>query len=243
MSETLAASASGDPAWHIQPQGDRCLIVSFGDAIDETTGRFCLSLARQIRLARWPGVLDVVPSFTTVAIHYHPLPQGGPRYAELAANVQKLLEQGIATDNLSGREVEIPVCYGGEHGPDLAEVAQTTGMSEDEVIALHGQPGSMVYMLGFAPGHAYIGVHDERLNLPRRDSPRTAVPAGSVAIAIRQTVIYPNRLPGGWSIIGATPLVMFDADREPAALLQPGDRIRFVPIDQATFDRMRAEQA
>ncbi|WP_154393101.1 5-oxoprolinase subunit B family protein, partial [Bordetella pertussis] len=96
--------------------------------------------------------------------------------------------------------------------------------------------------LGFAPGHSYIGVHDARLDLPRRATPRTAVPAGSVAIANRQTVIYPARLPGGWNIIGATPLNLFDPGREPAALLQPGDRIRFVPIDAAEFDRLREAQ-
>lgn len=242
MSETQEA-APGHPDWRIQPQGDRCLLVILGDSIAEATGRLCLGLARQIRLARWPGVVDVVPSFTTVAVHYRPLPQGGPLFAELAARVRELLAQGIATDTLASREVEVPVCYGGRHGPDLAEVARACGLSEDQVIALHGQPGSMVYMLGFAPGHSYIGVHDARLNLPRRDSPRTEVPAGSVAIANRQTVIYPSRLPGGWSIIGATPLTLFDPAREPASLLQPGDRIRFVPIDEAAFDRLRAEQS
>ncbi|WP_154586714.1 5-oxoprolinase subunit PxpB, partial [Bordetella pertussis] len=139
-------------------------------------------------------------------------------------------------------EMEIPVCYGGEHGPDLEEAARAAGLTPEALVALHGAPGSMVYMLGFAPGHSYIGVHDARLDLPRRATPRTAVPAGSVAIANRQTVIYPARLPGGWNIIGATPLNLFDPGREPAALLQPGDRIRFVPIDAAEFDRLREAQ-
>ncbi|AHV93344.1 allophanate hydrolase [Bordetella holmesii] len=241
MSETQEAP-TGHPDWRIQPQGDRCLLVILGDTIAEATGRLCLGLARQIRLARWPGVVDVVPSFTTVAVHYRPVPQGGLRFAELADRVRELLAQDIVADTRVSREVDVPVCYGGKHGPDLAQAAQSCGLTEQELIALHGQAGSMVYMLGFAPGHSYIGVHDERLNLPRRDSPRTEVPAGSVAIANRQTVIYPNRLPGGWSIIGATPLVMFDPAREPASLLQPGDRIRFVPIDEVTFDRLRAEQ-
>ncbi|WP_154390262.1 5-oxoprolinase subunit B family protein, partial [Bordetella pertussis] len=119
--------------------------------------------------------------------------------------VERLLAGGIPVDDSAGREMEIPVCYGGE-------------------------------------GHSYIGVHDARLDLPRRATPRTAVPAGSVAIANRQTVIYPARLPGGWNIIGATPLNLFDPGREPAALLQPGDRIRFVPIDAAEFDRLREAQ-
>ena len=118
-------------------------------------------------------------------------------------------------------------------------MARAAGVTEDEIIALHSQPRSMVFMLGFAPGHAYLGVHDEKLNIPRRPSPRTAVPAGAVAVANRQTVIYPNRLPGGWNIIGATPLTLFDPAREPASLLQPGDSVRFVPISPQEFDRIR----
>ncbi|MEJ2896582.1 5-oxoprolinase subunit PxpB [Bordetella avium] len=238
----LSASLENPSAWRIIPQGDRCLLVILGDTIHEATGRHCLSLARQIRAADWPGVVDVVPSFTTVAVHYRQLPQGGPAHESLAARLRTLLAQGIQADTACGREVELPVCYGRRHGPDLVAVAQACRLSPDEVIGLHSQAGSMVYMLGFAPGLAYIGVHDERLNLPRRDSPRTEVPPGSVAIANRQTVVYPGRLPGGWHIIGATPLTMFDPAREPAAWLQPGDRIRFVPIDEATFDRLQAEQ-
>ena len=228
-----------ETSWRILPQGDRCLIVSFGDRIDASVGRTCLAAAGKLREARLPGVTDVVPSFVAVAVHYRPDAQGAPTYAQLADRIGQLLAEGIRADAAGGREVDIPVCYGGEHGPDLAEVARAAGLTPEGVIELHSQPRSMVFMLGFAPGHAYLGVHDEKLNIPRRPSPRTAVPVGAVAVANRQTVIYPNRLPGGWNIIGATPLTMFDPAREPAALLQPGDSVRFVPISPEEFTRIR----
>jgi KipI family sensor histidine kinase inhibitor len=226
----------------MHPQGDRCLLLVFGETIDAGIGRTCLGVARVLREAGLPGVTDVVPSFVAVAVHYAPGPDGaGPRFADLAGRIEALLAPGIPSADAGARDIDIPVCYGGEHGPDLEDVARAAALTPDEVIALHTQPGSMVYTLGFAPGHPYIGVHDARLNLPRRASPRTAVPMGSVAIANRQTVIYPSRLPGGWNVIGATPLRLFDPAREPASLLQPGDRVRFVPIDAATFARMRAQ--
>ncbi len=245
----MSLNANSEPpspaetSWRILPQGDRCLIVSFGDQIDAGVGRTCLAAAGKLRDARLAGVTDVVPSFVAVAVHYRPGASGGPTYTQLAERIGQLLSEGIAADALDGREIDIPVCYGGEHGPDLAEVAKAAGLTPEGVIALHSQPRSMVFMLGFAPGHAYLGVHDEKLNIPRRASPRTAVPSGAVAVANRQTVIYPNRLPGGWNIIGATPLTMFDPARDPAALLQPGDSVRFVPIGPEEFDRIRGTQA
>ena len=214
-------------------------MIYFGDQVDMTVGRLCLAAADLLRRANLPGVTDVVPAFVTLAIHYQPTGQQGPRYAELVAEVERVLSQGIALETLSGREVDIPVCYGGKHGPDLHEVARHAGMSVNDVIALHTQPGNLVFMLGFAPGLPYIGVHDERLDIPRRASPRTAVPPGSVAVANRQSVLYPSRLPGGWHIIGATPLSLFDPTQTPSTLLQPGDRVRFVAITQAEFEHLR----
>lgn len=240
LTASASSSSSAEPAWRIVPQGDRCLLVSFGDEIDATVGRICLAAARIIRDASIAGVTDVVPSFVAVAVHYRPDGHGlGPTYSQLVQRIEQLLAPGIPTDSGASREVEVPVCYGGEHGPDLEDVARAAGITPAEVIALHSDPTCMVFMLGFAPGHAYLGVHDERLNLPRRPSPRTAVPIGAVAIANRQTVIYPNRLPGGWNIIGTTPLTMFDPERDPAAYLQPGDVVRFVPISPAEFTRIQ----
>ncbi|WP_251862787.1 5-oxoprolinase subunit PxpB [Achromobacter sp. Marseille-Q4962] len=241
-----AHSDSLSPAgtrWRILPQGDRCLIIDFGTEIDAATGRLCLAAARRLREAGLPGVTDVVPSFVAVAVHYRPDAGGTPTYGALADRIEALLGAGIAAEDAIGREIDVPVCYGGEHGPDLDDVARAAGLTPDEIIALHSGPRAMVFMLGFAPGHAYLGVHDDRLNIPRRASPRTAVPAGAVAVANRQTVIYPARLPGGWNLIGATPLALFDPAREPAALLQPGDSVRFVPIGPEEFERLRGERA
>lgn len=214
-------------------------MIYFGNEIDMNIGRLCLAAATLLRQAHLPGVVDVVPSFIALAVHYQPVGRCGPHYAELASQIERLLSQGIAPDTLTGRDVDIPVCYGGEYGPDLDDVAQHAGMTPDDVIGLHTQPGNLVFMLGFAPGAPYIGVHDERLNIPRRASPRTAVPAGSVAVANRQSVLYPSRSPGGWNIIGATPLSLFDPGNNPATLLQPGDRVRFVSIQPDEYTRLK----
>lgn len=245
MNASSEPPSPAETAWRIQPQGDRCLIITFGDHIDAAVGRTCLAAARKLRAAELPGVTDVVPSFVAVAVHYRPgglIPGNAPTFSSLAARIDALLADGIPADAEAGRQIDIPVCYGGEHGPDLLDVALAAGITPDEVIALHSGPRSMVFMLGFAPGHPYLGLHDEKLNIPRRASPRTVVPIGSVAIANRQTVIYPNRLPGGWNLIGATPLAMFNPQREPASLLQPGDAVRFVPISADEFNRIRDTQ-
>ena len=237
-------STSPVPAYTIRAQGDRCLSIDFGQEIDVQTGLVCLAAAAVLRAHALTGVTDIVPSYTSVALHYQPTDgPDSPDFASLAAVIDQLMARGLPAASASSREVEIPVCYGGQHGPDLADVARTIGVTEDEVIALHTQPGSMVFMLGFAPGSPYIGLHDPAFAIPRRDIPRTAVPKGSVAIANRQTSIYPNRLPGGWNILGATPLNLFDMDRDPPALLMPGDKVRFVAISEQEFERIAALQA
>lgn len=236
---TTTSSVPAPPRWRIEPQGDRCLLVRFGEVIDIDVGRLCLAAAHKLRQAGLPGVTDVVPSFVTVAVHYRPGGGQRPQYQQLADRVERLLDEGVQADVQAGRRIELPVCYGGEFGPDLDDVARHAGLSPQGVIDLHTGSDSLVFMLGFAPGAPYLGVHDARLDLPRQASPRTAVPAGSVAVANRQTVLYPTQLPGGWNIIGATPAVLFDPAGDPPTLLQPGDQVRFVPIDAAEFRRLR----
>jgi KipI family sensor histidine kinase inhibitor len=167
---------------------------------------------------------------------------GLPNFQSLSEALAALMQAGLAPATHAQRTIDIPVCYGGEHGPDLSDVAKITGLTEQQVIQMHSAPGSMVFMLGFAPGHPYIGIHDPLFALPRRDVPRTVVPAGSVAIANRQSTIYPTRLPGGWHILGATPLKLFDLARPQPTLLLPGDQIRFIPISPEEFDRLAAQQ-
>ena len=231
------------PTFTLRHLGDRCLSLDFGDTILAETGLICLAAAEKIRGAHLSGVMDVVPSYTSVAVHYQAEPQTGlPNFRTLSDDLTALIQAGVSPAERASRTIDIPVCYGGEHGPDLGEVAKATGLSEQDVIQMHCAPGSMVFMLGFAPGHPYIGIHDPVFALPRRDVPRTVVPAGSVAIANRQSTIYPTRLPGGWHILGATPLKLFDLARPQPTLLLPGDHIRFVPISSAEFDRLAAQQ-
>jgi KipI family sensor histidine kinase inhibitor len=223
----------------LRPQGDRCLSIDFGESISLETGTLCLCAAATLERANLRGVTDIVPSYTAVALFYKPgIDMGGTDFATLCSQVDAQLSYTLVQATTSARQVDIPVCYGGKHGPDLSDVAQKTGLTEQEVIALHTQPGSMVFGLGFSPGHPYIGVHDALFALPRRDVPRTAVPAGSVAIANRQSTIYPTLLPGGWHILGATPLKLFDLRRPQPSLLLPGDQVRFISISEQEYDRL-----
>lgn len=231
------------PTFTLRHLGDHCLSLDFGDTILAETGLICLAAAEKIRHACLSGVTDVVPSYTSVAVHYHADPSTGlPNFQTLSEGLAALMQGGLAPATHAQRTIDIPVCYGGEHGPDLSDVAKITGLTEQQVIAMHCAPGSMVFMLGFAPGHPYIGIHDPLFALPRRDVPRTVVPAGSVAIANRQSTIYPTRLPGGWHILGATPLKLFDLARPQPTLLLPGDQIRFIPISPEEFGQLAAQQ-
>lgn len=223
--------------WDIVAHGDRCLVVRFGTGIDIKIGHRCGTAAAALRDAGISGVSDIVPTFNTVAVHYLPGHFAvNTSVRNLQAEIERvLLHADLDGGSTGGRLVELPVCYGGEYGPDLADVAARTGLDEDGVIQLHSGEPAYVFMLGFAPGAPFMGVHDERFALPRRPTPRTSIPAGSVAIANRQTVIYPNELPGGWHIIGRTPLALFDPQREPATLISPGDSVRFVPITEQAY--------
>lgn len=228
--------------WRIQAQGDRCLEIRLGSGIDIEIGRQCARAAAALRGANLPGVTDIIPTFNAVAVHFRPPQHQGTTYApdELAQQITDILNTLEHTPGaaVQARTVDIPVCYGGAYGPDLDDVAAHCGISPDEVIRLHSEPTAYVFMLGFAPGAPYIGVHDEKLAIGRRTTPRTRLPAGSVAIANRQTMIYPNASPGGWHIIGATPVVLFDPAREPATLLAPGDSVRFVPVAEQEYERL-----
>lgn len=228
--------------WTIAPQGDRCLMIQLGDGMDVETGRRCALVATALRATGISGITDIVPTFDAVAVHYDPRLFGDmSSHRNLPIQVESVLA-GLSGGTKAGarsRLVEIPVCYGGEHGPDLAEVARHCGLAPEEVIGLHSGTPAYVFMLGFAPGAPYIGIHDAALSVGRRETPRTLLPAGSVAIANRQTMIYPNASPGGWHILGATPVVLFDPARDPATLLTPGDSVRFVPISASEYESMK----
>ncbi len=207
------------------PVGDSALLVRFGEQMDAAANRRVHALARRLRQQPLAGVGEAVPGYITLLIHYDPLLL---TYDQTLAWVRA---QAAHTQDEAGaapRCVEIPVVYGGESGPDLAFVAAHTGLSADEVIRLHTAPSYTVYFIGFTPGFPYLGGMDVRLTVPRLETPRTRVPAGSVGIAGPQTGVYPLESPGGWRIIGRTQLPLFDVAAHPPSLLSPGDEVRFV---------------
>ncbi|HET7064081.1 MAG TPA: 5-oxoprolinase subunit PxpB [Rudaea sp.] len=227
----------------LEPLGDSALLVRLGDRIDITTNRSALALAETLRAAALPGIRDIVPAYASVCVHYDiaaftgTAGAGSPhqllaeQVGEFATRFLEAKAAGTDAQISEARIVEIPVRYGGEFGPDLGAVAAQAGIDEQAVIERHANGNYRVAMLGFMPGFPYLLGLDESLQTPRRASPRTRVPAGSVAIGGAQTGIYPRELPGGWQLIGRTPLVLFDPTREQPALLQPGQRVRFRAID------------
>ncbi len=224
-------------SWQLVQQGDRCLLLQFDGGISLETGLRCTQAAYRLRLHAPACVRDLVPSFNAVAIHFQP--DGSDDLLErLQAYIRNALHDldAVGSKAGAGALIEIPVCYGGDHGPDLADMARQLGLSEAQLIALHSGTPQLVFMVGFAPGAPYLGILPAELDLPRRATPRTALPKGSVAIANRQTIIYPNQSPGGWHLIGRTPVDLFDAARSPAARLTPGDQVRFIPITPEQFE-------
>jgi len=224
--------------WSIEPVGDRCLMIRLGRQVDEAVSGLVHAVAARLLQHALPGVVDVVPAFTTVAVYFQPLAfrmsQGLPS-AQLTRQIESALAGGVAALGGTGRLVEIPACYGGEYGPDLEDVARQCQLSPEEVIALHTSRPLTVYAFFFAPGNAFAGPVDPRLQVRRRPTPRTRVEAGSVAIANGISSIYQTTSPGGWNLLGRTPWNMFDVTADPPTRVQLGDRIRFRPIGAEEF--------
>lgn len=212
----------------IEPLGDACLVIRFGTTIDPATSRSVTTAARAA--ASLPGIVDVVPTFTTVAVFFDPCRTDAGR---LGAEILTQLAAPEGAPLPSGDVVEIPIVYGGDDGPDLAAVAACVRLDPEEVVRRHAATDHVVGMIGFAPGFPYLLGLPAALAIPRRSIPRTSVPAGSVAIAERQTGIYPRTSPGGWHVIGRTSRSLFDPGRSPPALLRAGDIVRFVPVVHA----------
>ena len=206
--------------------GDAAVMVEFAPRIDPVINARVVTLAAAVRATRHPGVRDVVPSYSAVTVYFDPLRTDLDR---LWAALEEVADAGGRNAGPT-REVVVPVRYGGTAGPDLDDVATFAGCSADEVIRRHTARGYLVYMLGFLPGFPYLGTVDARIAMPRRSSPRVAVPAGSVGIAGAQTGIYPRAAPGGWRLIGLAAVDAFDAEREPASLFRPGDTVRFEAV-------------
>lgn len=206
------------------PSGDAALLVELGDAINPIVNRRVHALAAQVQALKLPGLAEAVPGYCTLLVHYDPAQLDFATVRDMIARLAAAIESAPAPQT---RRVEIPVVY---DGPDLAFVAQHNGLTAEEVVRLHTAGEYRVYMMGFMPGFAYLGEVDARLAVPRLETPRLRVPAGSVGIAGRQTGIYPLESPGGWRLVGRTPLVMFDLARTPPFLLSPGDVVTFVRL-------------
>jgi inhibitor of KinA len=218
------------------PSADSAVIVEFGDGIDRAVSDRVLGLAARLRSAGIDGVVEVVPTFRSLMVHYDPLRASA---AALIRAIETLLSAKTALDR-KRRLWRVPVCYEGDFAPDLASVARQTRLAPDEVVALHAGTRYHVYMVGFVPGYPYMGDLAEALALPRRADPRVRVPPGSVAIATTMTAIYPLESPGGWHLIGTTPIQIFDALASPPALFAPGDAVEFEPIDRDAFAKIRS---
>ncbi|MGE5359224.1 MAG: 5-oxoprolinase subunit PxpB [Bacteroidales bacterium] len=224
----------------IAPAGDAALVVELGEGIDDAVNRRVHALARALEHAGIDGLIDLVPTYRSLLVCYDPV---RARFAMLESLVRDALGALDRTNAQPARVVEIPTCYGGEHGPDLPFVASHARLAPDEVVRVHAAGRYTVFMMGFSPGFAYLGGMPPEIAAPRLKTPRTRIPAGSVGIAQQQTGIYPVESPGGWQLIGRTPLLLFDPRRTPPTTLQPGDTIRFVPIDAERYEELERQQS
>ena len=216
--------------------GDSALVAEFEERIDPAVNARVVSLAAALDEARVAGVREVVPTYRSVTVYFDPLRTD---HDTLVAQINQLTTRAVDLTAASTAH-RVPVCYGGDLGPDLEAVAAHAGLTEAAVVLAHTARTYRVFMLGFLPGFAYMGTVDERISAPRRSIPRTRVPAGSVEIAGTQTGIHPSDAPGGWQLLGRTPLRFFDAARADPALLKPGDTVQFHAVDRQEFERLTA---
>jgi inhibitor of KinA len=233
---------------HIVPLGDSALLVHLGEHIDEATHARVQSAALALEAAPPPSVGEIVSAYTTVTLFYNPVqavgagaPEGdipGWLAEQVRSRLAKLPENPKAPP---GRRLEIPICYDPAFAPDLDDVARQTGIATEEIIRRHGQSEFLVYLIGFAPGFPYMGGLPPELAMPRRTAPRIRVEPGSVGIIGTQCCIYPIETPGGWNLIGRTPLRLYRPESNPPVLLRAGDRVRFGAITRDEFENWREE--
>jgi KipI family sensor histidine kinase inhibitor len=207
--------------------GDAAVVIELGDTIDPALNERVHDLRRSIDARNLAGIVEIVPTYRSLLIYYDPL---RTTRAVLEREIEDLMASHTDTARPLARVVEFPTTYGGEFGPDLGFVAEHAKLGLDEVIGIHSGTDYRVYMMGFTAGFPYLGGMSAAIAAPRLATPRTRIPAGSVGIAQQQTGIYPAESPGGWRVIGRTPLRIFDAGRTPPVVIEAGDYIRFVPV-------------
>ncbi|WP_158289564.1 5-oxoprolinase subunit PxpB [Paenibacillus flagellatus] len=255
--EPRAAAGSGaEPGLVYSPLGDSAVLIRFGERIDPKTIEAVRNAADRLEAAPFPGFVEAVPSYAALAVYYEPWTvyrerRAGPEpedrsvslYETVCDRVRAVLSAASGADAEEAGAVTVPVCYGGAYGPDLDAVAAYHGLRAEDVVALHAGADYVVAMIGFAPGFPYLAGLPDELATPRRATPRASVPAGSVGIAGGQTGIYPLETPGGWNVIGRTPLALFKPHDAQPSLLRAGDRVRFEPVTPERFEQLAAAAA
>lgn len=212
--------------------GDSSVLIEFGNEIDPETNRRIAATVQLIRDQHIEGIVDMIPTYCALLINYDPRVI---LYDPLVQRLQSLLKIEVTAGVGRKRVYEIPVCYGGKYGPDMDIIARHAGLSEEEVIQIHSSRDYLIYMLGFLPGFTYLGGLDERIHTPRLNTPRVRIEAGSVGIGGSQTGIYPLDSPGGWNLMGKTPVRTYDPEREVPILVEAGEYIRFVPVTEEEY--------
>jgi KipI family sensor histidine kinase inhibitor len=220
------------------PSGDSAIIVKVGGDISVGTNRIVRQLLARTEMEKISGITDFIPSYNELMICYDPAIIGFRRLIEVIQTFESDVDSIVLPPFSS---ILVPVVYGGTYGPDLADVAAYNRLSEEDVIKIHSSATYLVYMLGFTPGFCYLGGIDERIAMPRKQSPRLKIPEGAVGIADRQTGIYPIESPGGWQLIGQTPLKLFDINRKPEFLFTIGDNLRFEAISESEYNTIQSE--
>lgn len=218
--------------------GDSAIVMEFGDTIEKETNARIAAVVESLKNKNIDGIMDILPTYRSILINYDPVKIS---YGEMVEILKGLSKSDKANQSDEVRLIEIPTLYGKEYGPDIEFVAENANLSVDEVIKIHSGTDYLVYMMGFIPGFTYLGGLDPRIATPRLKSPRLKIEPGSVGIAGNQTGMYPLESPGGWQLIGRTPLKLYDDTKEPPVFIQAGDYIRYVSIDKAEYDRIAKE--
>ena len=218
--------------------GDSSLLIEFGDEISPDINRRIAATVELMREQHIEGVVDVIPAFCSLLVNYDPRVI---RYEKLKKRMESMVRMDIKLGEGKRKIFEIPVLYGGEYGPDLGAIAEHAGISEEEVIRIHSSRDYLIYMLGFIAGFPYLGGMSKEIATPRLQSPRVKIPGGSVGIAGEQTGVYPIDSPGGWQLIGLTPVKMYDPNRAVPILPEAGQYIKFRPIDRKEFEQIQKQ--